>query len=88
MRPKPKITTDIRDALQHGPVQLDDDSSNEPVFVLRLGDITNLQALVDDRIRQKLTEADADIAAGDVGDWDVQEIKRRRRARLANDSND
>lgn len=87
----PKITPEIRIALsQHpvGPIQLDDELSNEPVFVVRLGDIPDLQATVDDRIRQKLAEADADIAAGNVAPWDVEDVKRRGRARLRDQTND
>ena len=83
----PKITPEIRSALsQHpvGPIQLDDDASNEPVFVVRLSDIPDLQAKIDGRIREKLAEADADIAAGRVTPWDVADIKRRGRARLDN----
>lgn len=83
----PKITPEIRSALfQHpvGPIQLDDESSNEPVFVVRLADIPNLQAAVDDRIRAKLAEADADIVAGDVAAWNADDIKQRGRQRLRN----
>lgn len=81
----PKITPEIRNALrQHpaGPVQLDDESSNEPVFVVRLSDITDLQSKLDERVRQELAEADADIADGNVAPWDAEEVKRRGRARL------
>ncbi len=81
----PKMTPEIRTALlQHpaGPVQLEDDSSGEPVFVVRLSDITDLQSKLDDRIRQKLVEADADIADGNVAPWDAEDIKQRGRARL------
>ena len=87
----PKITPEIRAALsQHpvGPVQLDDDSSSDPVFVVRMADIPNLQALVDDRIRQELAKADADIAAGKVGPWDAEDIKQRGRARLRAETNE
>ena len=81
----PKMTPEIRSALRQrpaGPVQLDDESSSEPVFVVRLSDITDLQSKLDDRIRQKLAEADADIAAGDVAPWDAEDVKQRGRARL------
>lgn len=90
-RVNPKITPEIRAALSEhpaGPVQLDDDSSSDPVFVVRLSDISNLQALVDDRIRKELAEADADIAADKVGPWDAEEIKQRGRARLSAQMND
>ena len=79
------MTPEIRNALrQHpvGPVQLDDESSSEPVFVVRLSDITDLQSKLDERVRQKLAEADADIADGNVASWDAEEVKRRGRARL------
>lgn len=81
----PKMTPEIRTALrQHpaGPIQLDDESSGEPVFVVRLSDITDLQSKLDDRIRQKLAEADADIAAGNIGPWDAEDVKQRGRARM------
>ena len=81
----PKMTPEIRNALrQHpaGPVQLDDESSGEPVFLVRLSDITDLQSKLDERVRQKLAEADTDIAAGNVAPWDPEDIKRRGRARL------
>ena len=48
---------------------------------MRLDDIASLQELVDDRIREKLAEADADIAAGHVEELDVEGIKRRGRDR-------
>jgi len=81
----PKMTPEIRTALrQHpaGPIQLDDESLGEPVFVVRLSDIADLQSKLDDRIRQKLVEADADIADGNVAQWDAEDVKRRGRARL------
>ena len=81
----PKITPEIQDALrQHpaGPIQLDDESAGEPVFVVRLSDIPDLQAKIDDRIRQKLAEADSDIARGRVVGWDPEDIKQRGQARL------
>ena len=81
----PKITPEIRTALNRhpvGPIQLEDVSSNEPVFVVRLGDIPDLQATADDRIREKLAEADADIAAGKVAPLDLEDVKQRGRARL------
>lgn len=81
----PKITPEIQDALrQHpgGPIQLDDESSGDPVFVVRLSDIADIQAKIDDRIRQKLSEADADITAGNVAPWDAEGVKQRGRARL------
>ena len=81
----PKITPEIRTALSqhpHGPIRLNDETAGEPVFVVRLGDIADLQATVDEQIRQKLAEADADIDAGNVAPWDADEIKQRGRARL------
>ncbi len=87
----PKITSEIRTALrQHpvGPIQLDDESSDEPVFVVRMGDIADLQATVEERMRQKLAEADGDIAAGNVGPWDAEDVKQRGRARLRAQTND
>ena len=81
----PKITPDIRTALQQhpvGPIQLDDESSGEPVFLVRLADISDLQALIDERIRLKLAEADEDIAKGNVASWDTEDVKQRGRLRL------
>ncbi len=81
----PKMTPEIRTALRQqpaGPTQLEDDASSEPVFVVRLSDITDLRSKLDDRIRQKLAEADADIADGNIAPWDPEDIKRRGRARL------
>lgn len=76
----PKITREIQSALeQHpvGPIRLDGDTVTGPVYLMRLDDIANLQEVVDGRIRDKLTEADADIAAGRVEEWNPEEIKRR-----------
>lgn len=81
----PKMTPEIRDALQRhpvGPIQLDDEVSGETVFLIRLSDIPDLQSKIDYRIRQCLTEADADIANGNVGPWDADDIKRRGRSRM------
>lgn len=87
----PKITPEIQAALRlHpvGPIQLDDESSGEPIFLVRLADIADLQAKIDDRIRQKLVEADVDIADANVASWDVEDVKRRGRARLRDQVND
>ena len=46
---------------------------------MRLSDIAHLQELIDDRIHEKLGEADADIAAGHVEELDVEDVKRRGR---------
>ena len=81
----PKLTPELRAALsQHpvGPIQFEDETAAEPVYLVRLADIPSLQSLVDDRIRQKLAEADAAIAAGDVAELDVEDIKRRGRTRM------
>ena len=80
----PEITPEILAALaQHpvGPIRLQGDADVGPVYLLRLDDIANLQELIDDRIREKLAEADADIAAGHVEEWDVESVKRRGRDR-------
>lgn len=61
---------------------MDDGSSGEPVFVVRLSDIPDLQSKIDGRIRLKLAEADADISAGEVAPWDAEDVKQRGRARL------
>ena len=81
----PKITPEIRTALQDhpvGPVPLEGDLDGGPVYLMRLDDIANLQALVDTRIREKLAEADADIAAGRVAEWNADDIKSRGRERV------
>ena len=77
-----KITPEIQAALnQHpvGPIRLENSHDDQPVFLLRLDDIANLQELVDGRIKEKLAEADRDIEAGRVSDWDVEKIKQRAR---------
>ncbi len=86
-----KITPEIQAVLrQHpaGPIRLDDESSGEPVFLVRLGDVADLQTTVEDTIRQKLTEADADIAIGNVASWDAEDVKQRGRARLRSQASD
>ena len=80
----PRITPEIRTALEHhpvGPVRLEGDAEGGPVFLVRLDDVANLQELVDGRIREKLAEADADISAGRVEEFDAESIKRRGRER-------
>ncbi|MHB8901944.1 MAG: hypothetical protein ACYC6Y_24575 [Thermoguttaceae bacterium] len=79
-----KMTPEIRNVLQHHPaglIPLEDDSSSEAVFLVRLSDIPDLQSKIDDRIRQHLAEADADIVAGNVAPWNVEDIKRRGQER-------
>lgn len=79
------MTPEIRNVLQQHPaglIPLEDDSSSEVVFLVRLSDIPDLQSKIDDRIRQHLAEADVDIATGDVAPWDVEDIKRRGQDRL------
>ena len=81
----PKITPEIQSALdQHpvGPIRMAGDSDTSPVFLVRLDDIANLQELVDGRIREKLAEADSDIEAGLIRDWDPEAIKQRGRTKL------
>lgn len=80
----PQITPEILAALeQHpvGPIRLDGETPSGPVYLMRLDDIASLQELVEDRIREKLAEADADMAAGRVEELDVEDIKRRGRDR-------
>lgn len=82
----PQITPEIRSALeQHpvGPVRLEGDSEGGPVYLVRLDDIANLQELIDGRVRDALAEADEDIAAGRIVDWNPEEVKRLGRARLS-----
>jgi hypothetical protein len=82
----PKITPEIQSALeQHpvGPIQLDGDVGASPVYLMRLDDIANLQELAEIRIRERLSEANADFAAGRTGDWNPEEIKRRGHQRLS-----
>lgn len=78
----PKITPEIQSALeQHpvGPIRLEGEPGTAPVFLVRLDDIANLQEVVDERIREKLAEADADIESGNVSDWDAEQVKLRGR---------
>ena len=42
-------------------------------------------AVDDDYIREKIEEAYADIQTGNFAEWDVEEVKRKLRERLAND---
>jgi hypothetical protein len=80
----PRITPEIRSALEHhpvGPVRLEGDAEGRPVYLVRLDDIANLQELVDSRIREKLAVADLDIAAGRVEEFDGEDIKQRGRER-------
>ena len=82
----PQITPEIRSALeQHpvGPVRLDGDAEGGPVYLVRLDDIANLQELIDGRVRDALAEADEDVAAGRIVDWDPEEMKRLGRERLS-----
>ncbi len=77
-----RITPEIQAALNQypvGPIRLESDEDEKPVFLLRLDDIANLQELVDGRVQEKLAEADADVKAGRVSDWDVEGIKQRAR---------
>ena len=80
----PKITPEIRSALKDhpiGPVLLEGELDGGPVYLMRLDDIANLQALDDSRIREELTEADEDIAAGRTSEWNADDIKSRGRER-------
>lgn len=82
----PQLTPEMLTALeQHpdGPVRLDGDVQGKPVYLVRLEDMANLQDLVDGRIRNALAEADADIEAGRIVDWDPAEMRRLGRERLA-----
>ncbi|WP_148080404.1 hypothetical protein [Roseimaritima ulvae] len=82
----PQITPEIRSALERhpvGPVRLEGDAEGGPVYLVRLGDIANLQELIDGRVRDALVEADEDIAAGRIVDWDPEEMKRLGRERLS-----
>jgi len=81
----PKITPEIQTALERhpvGPIQLEGEQGTAPVFLVRLDDIANLQEVVDDRIREKLIEADADIATGNISNWDAEKVKQRGRLNL------
>lgn len=82
----PKITPEMQSALeQHpvGPIRLEGDVGSSPVYLLRLDDIAHLQELLDGRIRERLTEADADVTAGRKGVWNPEELKRRGHQRLS-----
>ena len=81
----PQITPEIRSALQQhpvGPVRLEGEAEGGPVYLVRLDDIANLQELVDARVRDALTEADQDITAGSVVEWNPSDVKRLGRERL------
>ena len=81
---KANITPELRAALDNspiGPVPLEDASTGETVLLVRLSDLTHLQSCVENNIRAKLTEADADIAAGRIAPMDMADIKQRGRER-------
>ena len=78
----PRITPEIRTALQQhpvGPVRMEGNDGESPVFLVRLDDIASLQELVDGRIQDALSAADQDIADGKVMEWDADAIKQRGR---------
>lgn len=85
----PKLTPEMMSALnqQVGPIPLESENSDEPVFLVRLQDIPDLQKLVDKKIKEKLAQADEDIEAGRVANWDVEDIKKRGRARFEKRNN-
>lgn len=83
----PKLTPEIESALKEvpfGPIRLEGSPGSEPVYVVRLDDITGLQQLVDSRVRKKLLEADSEIAAGRIEIWDAEAIKQSGRSRVEN----
>lgn len=87
----PQLTPEIRSALeQHpvGPVRLDGDAEGGPVYLVRLDDIANLQELLDGRVREALAEAEHDIAAGRIVDWNPEDMKRLGRDRLTGSDRD
>ena len=78
----PRITPEIRTALQQhpvGPVRMEGDAGENPVFLVRLDDLASLQELVDGRIGDALAEAGQDIANDRVTDWDPATIKKQGR---------
>lgn len=83
----PQLTPEIRTALERhpdGPVRLDGETDRGPVYLMRLDDIANLQELIDQRVQEKLGEADQDIAAGRLVSWNPESVKERGRERLEN----
>lgn len=82
----PRITPEIRSALQQhpvGPVRLEGDAEGGPVYLVRLDDLANLQQLIDGRVREALTTADQDIADGKLVEWDPSDVKRIALERLS-----
>ncbi|QDV12421.1 hypothetical protein CA51_23040 [Rosistilla oblonga] len=88
---KPQMTPEIRSALDKhpvGPVRIDGDTGGGPVYLVRLDDIANLQALVDSRVGEALSEADEDITAGRIVEWNPDAMKRLGRERFSGSDQD
>ncbi len=80
-----KITPEIQTALEQypdGPIRLDNDFGPSPVYLVRPNDFPFLQQVLDRKIREALDEAEADIAAGRVVEWNAERTKLRGRQRL------
>ncbi|WP_417731560.1 hypothetical protein [Rosistilla oblonga] len=76
------MTPEIRSTLDKhpvGPVRID----GGPIYLVRLDDIANLQTLVDSRVGEALSEADEDIAAGRIVEWNPDAMKRLGRERFS-----
>lgn len=76
MTPTPKLSPEQRAALhsrQGGPVEVEDEQTHS-LYVLVARD--DFQRLVDEQLRRELQLGFNQADAGDVGDWDVEEILR------------
>lgn len=63
-----------------GCARCEDPASHVVYLLIKQGEPS---AVDDDYIREKLAEAQADIDSGNVADWNVEEVRRKLRERLA-----
>ena len=82
----PKLSDEQRLAIQHrdgGPVEVEDDRTKR-VYVLLARD--EFDHLVEDQLKRELKIGFDQADAGDIGDWDLEEMLQGARHRHASDS--
>ena len=82
----PKLSDEQRLAIQHregGPVEVEDDRTKR-VYVLVARD--EFDHLVEDQLKRELKIGFDQADAGDIGDWDLEEMLQGARQRHASDS--